>query len=1133
MDDHLRPSWTYLIPPWVQQTYRYCEALLQQEFQEQGFLLSWRTIDNKLETMIREWPINGEADINNLRMSRVKGMLGALQAEYYKVRPTFSYAGASQFISACIIKAMNWTGARPLLYDAGEMQNAHYSRELAAHFGTVMQFFVDRLFMPICTLLESRIGDLRFRAPMPNGAARIEVFLLVTFVGWLGNTWTYRLTPGVVQDMWNVPDTVLEEAVLQDGFLKGSDATTVLMSVRANCRQIYFRAVTRPVIPSQARVRMVGVFPLVHTLEKVDLRRYQIFAEGKVGTTPPVYFKHCLIWSLELSGVPEETVRSIAARIPGRAVTLSRLEQTFKDVRLAVEVMYAENSNWRNVKTMMLGAAPESAQLVRLGMVENHVFINELCSITKLYIQNALELPEHHRGYTNLAALDHGVPSRYYEEPRTSSFDVINLIYHTPGLLKQPSMYDVEIPFRRSLKADEFFQEGLSYDTRLSTRKIEATEKEKEAKPLWFADFETFATGEHETFLLCFAASQGPVRAVDCAQDQDGLQKAVMKLLDAVGEGIVYFHNLSYDGVFILQAVCPMESSIVEQGSSRLLSFKVRRKGKITEFRDSLALMPFPLRDFSKMLGVSIEKEVMPYRAYSRDVYHLLMGVDWVYSKDSTHSPDELRAAAIRADALADDDRIDLWTYAVYYCRRDVEVLREGFLRMDKMMFEATGQHLWTKLTAPSLAFHSLRRQGVFEGCYELSGVPANIIRRTVVGGRCMLARNQKQECSEPVSDFDAVSLYPSAMAQLYTLQGLPKILTVDDIANFGVRRLSWDAYFVEIQILEVRRHMDFPLISYKGNGNRSYNNRPGRIWVNDITLDDLCEFHLIKYEVIRGYYFNEGKNYKIQEVITQLFNLRLEAKRAKQPIEVIYKLLMNSCYGKTIMKPKLTQKNVIPKNQVAKEMQRAPMTILSFQELKNGNVLLRESVDVLENWSMPSLGSHILAMSKRIVTQVTSLCQDLGIKVLYTDTDSIHLPRDSVGYLAQCFREKYGRELIGKGLGQFHTDFPVTERGMMWSKRFVGVGKKSYIDVLTDGVEERYHIRMKGIPELSLLKVCERRGITPLELYERFLRDEEFEVSFDLADAKPCFDRKSDMSIQTLEHFYRALKFSTAADAF
>ena len=99
------------------------------------------------------------------------------------------------------------------------------------------------------------------------------------------------------------------------------------------------------------------------------------------------------------------------------------------------------------------------------------------------------------------------------------------------------------------------------------------------------------------------------------------------------------------------------------------------------------------------------------------------------------------------------------------------------------------------------------------------------------------------------------------------------------------------------------------------------------------------------------------------------------------------------------------------------------------------------------------------------------TLAEDLDISMYYTDTDSIHIDSDKISLLAQKFQEKYGRELIGKQMGQFHTDFDMDGAvGDIHAVESIFLGKKCYIDKLEaedkDGKKiYDYHIRMKGVP--------------------------------------------------------------------
>eukprot|EP00973_Karenia_brevis_P038796 5353850-Karenia_brevis.AAC.1 len=60
-----------------------------------------------------------------------------------------------------------------------------------------------------------------------------------------------------------------------------------------------------------------------------------------------------------------------------------------------------------------------------------------------------------------------------------------------------------------------------------------------------------------------------------------------------------------------------------------------------------------------------------------------------------------------------------------------------------------------------------------------------------------------------------------------------------------------------------------------------------------------------------------------------------------------------------------------------------------------------------------------------------------------------MHLPEADVPRLEAAFKEKYGRELNGKELGQFHPDFDFDGHTNVRSVEGIFVGKKVYMDVL------------------------------------------------------------------------------------
>ena len=70
-------------------------------------------------------------------------------------------------------------------------------------------------------------------------------------------------------------------------------------------------------------------------------------------------------------------------------------------------------------------------------------------------------------------------------------------------------------------------------------------------------------------------------------------------------------------------------------------------------------------------------------------------------------------------------------------------------------------------------------KSGCYEHVFQASGVLQQFISRCVVGGRVMTNSNEMYNVKKKTADFDACSLYPSAMYFIDGfLEGLPKVLT-------------------------------------------------------------------------------------------------------------------------------------------------------------------------------------------------------------------------------------------------------------------------------------------------------------------------------------------------------------------
>ena len=240
-------------------------------------------------------------------------------------------------------------------------------------------------------------------------------------------------------------------------------------------------------------------------------------------------------------------------------------------------------------------------------------------------------------------------------------------------------------------------------------------------------------------------------------------------------------------------------------------------------------------------------------------------------------------------------------------------------------------------------------------------------------------------------------------------------------------------------------------------------------MYINHICLQDLIAFQKCDIEVIRGYYYDGKRDLSIRNEVRKLFELRLRYKKEGNPLQEVIKLILNSIYGKTILKPIETKYKFVKDSEAMRFLRKNYNSIVDFQPLYGSTTtVFKQLKPIVRHFNFCCLGVDILAMSKRIMNEVFCLAEDSKLKVYYQDTDSGHYNEKDISVLAELFKQKYNRELIGKNLGQFHSDFAEVSKGHeSKALKSIFVGKKSYIDLLSNDVNEiGFHCRMKGVTQ-------------------------------------------------------------------
>lgn len=878
-----------------------------------------------------------------------------------------------------------------------------------------------------------------------------------------------------------------------------------------------------------------GFFKYTHNTV-FDLKRYGVYKTGE----PQDHTDTCLIHALAVGGLEPEILDQLKIKIKNRIIPFSKLNEIcdIAKIKIIIKRDHAKHSK------KVYGEKYDRTFII--GSIEEHYFLVEPTEITS-YCLNNYDAVKHLPKFNSLYA-----EGRYSHTRYIDSFDVIKHLLKNSKLLKLMSMED------RVMASTQFYDSisqdicSLNYNEEVDCRPVEAKLKKESKFNNVVFDFETDPNSIHKAYLV--RTYNDKINNVFIGDDC-GLQ--MLKSLK--GNTRLIAHNASYDYSFLLGYLWDIKK--IARGNKLLglsAKFGTHDKGIKIEIKDTYSLITRPLRDFPEIFKFpSLIKEVMPYNLYTQDniakryidIDHVLNGSYMKQFEEKgekkTHVLPYLKEEdketflnnIERWNLRREDDTYDIIEYSSLYCEIDCKLLWDGYKIFRKWLIDGVKIDIDYCLTSASLAHQYFINDGCYKGVYELGGVPQIFIQRSLVGGRTMCARNEKIVKNEIINDFDAVSLYPSAMDRMDGfLLGKPKVLATTD---YEVVK-SYDGFFIEILVKAVGIQRAFPLMSYRNeDGIRTFSNDMigKKIIVDKVSLEDLIQFQKVEFDVIRGYYFDEGFNTQIKKSINFLFNERLRLKKEGNPAETIYKLIMNSGYGKSIMKPIESESRIFDNEEAFNVyLSRNYNWITSWCKFgSEGNIKteVKTVKTLVSHYNIAQVGTMILSWSKRIMNEVMTLAEDNDLEIYYQDTDSMHIKDCDIPVLSQKFKEKYGKELIGKSMGQFHSDFDLPGCKDIVATQSIFLGKKSYIDKLqgvdkkTGEVKVGYHIRMKGIPNSCITYASDLMGYkTIFNFYEDLFQGKSLVVDLTNEGNKANFKFNNDYSIETLDIFKRTLSF-------
>ena len=890
----------------------------------------------------------------------------------------------------------------------------------------------------------------------------------------------------------------------------GSDQQVILNLYQSD------RIVIRKRIPQNILNELGGEFFKHINLTKMNLTEYGVFNENEYKIAiKQKYFNHNCLFHAIINAEKHNTrltphfkksklMESLKIFLNNTFIPRKKLKKIFEPLELNVDLKYMRKKNCSYTEKFRYGG---DKKVLCIGLLDNHYFSN---TRTKYSLYDICK-------ETKFVKLD--------------SFEVIRKMLKTKNVLRDLTFNEqIETPFFKDSDLVSIKDE-IILTRRREVKAIK--DKYKDYKKIFF-DVETITNGDVHKVYMC-----------DAVDDKDRVYKfdgydCCKRFLHSFTENLLLIaHNASYDTNFIIPYMFGCSGIFKGTRSIGVKGYYIGKNGKKYKvcIKDSYNLISAPLRKFGKMFNLKTHKEFMPYSLYTDDVVkNNMVLISKAMELCKTEEDKEVFLKNIKKWKLQDGEYFNAMEYSHKYCIIDCVVLRDGYNTFSDWIFEGLNIDMDNILTSASLAQKYMEQETCFEGVCEIGGAYRAFIQKCVVGGRTMTRQNKKWFVNKKLADYDAVSLYPSAMERLGLnggyLKGKPKPLT-----NLTMEFLNKvDGYFIKIRFNnDMNKKYAFPLVSVKNKlGVRKFTNKVKgqEMYVDKISLEDIMFFHKLNeddFTILEGCYFNEGRNARIYKVIRKIFNLRLEMKAQKNPAQAIYKLIMNSAYGKTLLNP--YSKEVVIKDTdeekekyVCKNFNHIEKVI---KMLNTDKYIIKQNVPIIDHYNYAHVGCEILSMSKRIMNEVMCMAEDNNINIYYQDTDSMHIEFEKVPVLEKLYRDFYKKELNGKDMGQFHVDFESDIlKGEIFSSKFIGLGKKCYIDVLEDGSGKKdYHYRMKGVSHSTVKYTADKMNMKLDELYEFNLKNK---VKYDLLEGgnKCRFVRNENMSVSMAKNFERTLRF-------
>jgi hypothetical protein len=960
-------------------------------------------------------------------------------------------------------------------------------------------------------------------------------------------------------------DKYLEKALrnlyVTDYIVKGASAD-IQQEIKRGVKSGKIEVVARP--KKERKNKNGKLFNWLNTTD-IDLTKYQIIQNE---TQKEIIQEHCIIHTLLLSGISAEICNRIklsydtAYNFPkSKLISLTEL------IKCNINLYHVRDVIGDNKNIYYNQVYGKYDTEIKIALYQKHYFILEDVKYSLFSIKNYAEIKD--KKEWHLITERNG---KYYKKDKFKKINSLELIHNlfVNNHFQKDNLTKLIDPRQKEVFLDVIEFEQFEYQPKDPCKIIPV---------VFYADTETdVSNGMHKLLYISIIDETDKNPLMITGDYKNKVYNYINSKLDKLPKlsfdvgfytPVVYFHNVKYDfsvlkEYFDITKIIDKDGAIYCIQLLNLSSDKKSNNCKTIKFIDSYKMISIPLAKFNTTFALPAELDKKEAIAYTYYTDTTKFTTEENIDNYMTHLNPKLKNTFM--DNLANpefdynevNNTFNPFTYYMYYLKYDVLVLRAGMKVLKQKMDDLTGLNINNILTISSLVDKSLKQQHCYDGVYAVKGNLRDYIGLAVYGGRVEVNQAFKlQELNKVINDYDAVSLYPSAMSRLSKEIGIPTGVAKKLTTNIYNEIKNYIYYIVTVRITAINKKQQIPFIGIRVDGILKYTNDVGNgieMTIDKITLEDFIEFHQIEFEIIEGVYWNESTNKTIGTVIDTLFADRLKYKQIMKKynteqkeyksadiMQNLIKLMLNSSYGKTIIKKQDTEKIIKVNGDELEDYKYNNFNTIKQTIYLNERQSIVEKYEFDDSSNFAHVGCLILSYSKRIMNEVMNIANDNNINIYYQDTDSMHLDNVDIPKLEHFYNLKYNREIRGDAMQQFHSDFSLkgSKKGVdVLSTTSIFLGKKCYVDILEsvndqDEIIQGAHIKLKGITDAGVQQkikfYMKQNDISYIEavklIFNKLVQGEKIAFILNPIGEKVLF-RYTEKGVKTCDEFIRVLSY-------